>query len=115
MTTTHRKNVPINDEALAKRSAKNIQVFLRVPAQSRTLSLMLHGGETIQEVQASISLLLGVPKCDISLTLKGAPLNPSLVNADATIVVLFRGLQGGADFGKSGKLDGDQKPNDRLN
>ena len=50
MTTTHRKNVPINDEALAKRSAKNIQVFLRVPAQSRTLSLMLHGGETIQEV-----------------------------------------------------------------
>jgi len=81
MTTTHRKNVPINDEALAKRSAKKIHV----------------------------------PKYDISLTLKGAPLNPSLVNADATIVVLFRGLQGGADYDKTVKLDGDQKPNDSFN
>ena len=97
MTTTHRKNVPINDEALGKRSAAVKQVFLRVPAQSRTLTLTLQGGETIQELQATISLLLGVPKRDISLTLKGAPLMTSLINADATIVILFRGLRGGTE------------------
>jgi len=50
MTTTHRIYVPINDEALNKRSARKMQVFLRVPAQSRTLSLTLQGNETIQEL-----------------------------------------------------------------
>ena len=73
-----------------------MQVFLRVPAQSRTLSLTLQGSETIQELQAAISLLVGVPKCDVTLTLKGAPLKANLVKADATIMVLFRGLQGGS-------------------
>jgi hypothetical protein len=96
MTTTHRIYVPINDEALNKRSARKMQVFLRVPAQSRTLSLTLQGSETIQELQAAISLLVGVPKCDVTLTLKGAPLKANLVKADATIMVLFRGLQGGS-------------------
>ena len=96
MTTTHRKNVSKNDETLNKRSTTKMQVFLRVPAQSRTLSLTLQGSETIQELQAAISLLVGVPKCDVTLTLKGAPLKANLVKADATIMVLFRGLQGGS-------------------
>jgi len=70
---------------------------LRVPAQSRTLSLTIQGSETIQELYAAISLLVGVPKSDVTLTLKGAPLKTNLVKADATIMVLFRGLKGGAD------------------
>jgi len=97
MTTTHRTKVSIFNEALSKKSVKKMQVFLRVPAQSRTLSLTIQGSETVEELQATISILLGVPKCHVNLTLKGTPLKASLVKADTTIVVWLGGLLGGAN------------------
>jgi len=107
MTTTHRTKISFNDEAIHQRSARKMQVFLRVPAQSRTLLFTVQGSETIQELQAAISLLVGVPTRDVTLTLKGASLKANLVKADVTITVLFRGLQGGSEkANKSG--DGEE-------